>query len=83
MLIYISLTLGRKLTCIEARIWLGLSSIVIMLCAMIMGVGIGCMFQLDINILVTLIPFILLGVGVDDYWKSYSWLQGFWLTYMH
>ena len=67
MLVYISLTLGRKLlSCIEPRIWLALSSIFIMMMAMIVSVGLGSIMQFNTNILVALIPFILLGIGVDD-----------------
>ena len=66
MLVYISLTLGNKLNCVESRIWLGLSSVMIMILAMIISIGIGSMFGVAINTLMPLIPFILLGVGVDD-----------------
>lgn len=65
MLIYLGLTLGR-LNCVEARAWMAFAALLSLLCALVMGLGLGCAFGFSINTLVLLIPFILLGVGVDD-----------------
>ena len=65
MLLYLSLTFG-KLNCVETRFLLAMSSLLATICALIIGMGLGCAFGWDINTIVLLIPFILLGVGVDD-----------------
>lgn len=65
MLIVLSLILG-DLTCIDAKVLLGLSSLFITGCALVIGLGLGSALGYDFNLLVLLIPFILLGVGIDD-----------------
>ena len=65
MLIYLMFTLG-KLSCIGARPWLATSAMIVMVLALIMGFGIGMLTQTTFNTICALVPFILLGVGVDD-----------------
>ena len=65
MLIYLSLTLG-KLTCIHARPLISMGSLLATICALIIGLGIGAGIGIEFNSTVMLVPFILLGVGVDD-----------------
>lgn len=66
MLIFLSLTLGRKLTCVEARPIIAFTTLGTVVAALIMGFGIGSALGYSMNAIVLLIPFILLGVGVDD-----------------
>ena len=65
MLVYLMFTLG-KLSCIRARPWLALSAILVMLCSMAIGFSVGICVGAKFNTLAALVPFILLGVGVDD-----------------
>ena len=65
MVIYLSLTLG-KLDKIRARPWLAVSTVFVMILALIMGYGLGLACGFAFNNLVLLVPYILLGVGVDD-----------------
>ena len=65
MLIYLMFTLG-KMSCIGARPWLALSAVVILLGAILIGFSISLCLGFAFNSLVMLVPFILLGVGVDD-----------------
>ncbi len=65
MLIYLMFTLG-KVSCIGARPWLAFSAIWVMLCALAMGFSISVCIGTTFNTIVMLVPFILLGVGVDD-----------------
>ena len=65
MLVYLALTLG-KCNCVEARPLIAVGSLLSTICALIMGFGLGSAFGYQVNAIVLLIPFILLGVGVDD-----------------
>ena len=65
MLVTLTLILGG-LTCVEAKVMLVLSSLGITGCALAIGCGLGSALGFDFNLLVLLIPFILLGVGIDD-----------------
>ena len=65
MVIYLSLTLG-KFHLVYARPWLAISTVFVMILALIMGYGLGLAFGFAFNNLVLLVPYILLGVGVDD-----------------
>eukprot|EP01083_Nonionella_stella_P051286 136161_1 len=65
MLIYLMFTLG-KVSCIGARPWLALSAIFVMICALLMGFSISLCLGTQFNVMVILVPYILLGVGVDD-----------------
>ena len=65
MLVYLSLTLG-KLNCIQARPLISMGSLLATICALIMGFGIGAGLGIEFNSTIILVPFILLGVGVDD-----------------
>jgi len=65
MLVYLMFTLG-KLSCIRARPWLAFSAILVMLCSMAIGFSVGLCVGAKFNTLAALVPFILLGVGVDD-----------------
>ena len=65
MVVYLMFTLG-KLSCFEARPWLALSAVIILFGALIVGFAISLCAGFTFNTLVMLVPFILLGVGVDD-----------------
>lgn len=65
MLLYLMFTLG-KVSCIAARPWLALSAIWVMLCALFVGFSIAICTGTTFNTIVMLVPYILLGVGVDD-----------------
>ena len=65
MLVYLMFTLG-KLSCVGARPWLAFSAVLVMLCALAMGFSIAAMAGTTFNSIVMLVPYILLGVGVDD-----------------
>ena len=65
MLVYLALTLG-KFNCVEARPLIAVGSLLSTICAIVMGFGLGSAFGYDFNVVVTLIPLIILGVGVDD-----------------
>ena len=65
MLVYLAFNLG-DFTCIGARPWLAVTTILVMLMALIVGYGLGSAFGYDLNNIVLLIPYLLLGVGVDD-----------------
>ena len=65
MLVYLSLTLG-KLNCILARPLISIGSLLTTICALIIGFGIGSGLGIELNTIVMVVPFILLGVGVDD-----------------
>ena len=65
MTLYLSLTLG-KLHCIRCRVLAALASIVSTLCGLLMGLGVASVFDHDMNTLILLIPFLILGIGVDD-----------------
>ena len=65
ILIYLSLTLG-KFNCVEGRVWLALSVLIVELFSLLMGFGLGSMIGTKFNTVCALIPFILFGVGVDD-----------------
>lgn len=65
MLIYLCLLLGT-FTCIGIRIWLAFSIILILICSLCIGYGFACMIGAEMSIIVMLVPYILIGVGVDD-----------------
>ena len=65
MLIVLSLILG-KVDCIKSRAAMAFGSILSLIFSLICGFGLGSAFGYDFNTLVLLIPFILLGVGMDD-----------------
>eukprot|EP01084_Bolivina_argentea_P247572 414171_1 len=65
MLVYLQLTLG-KLDCIRARVLLATTSIFILILALIMGFGLAAYCGAKLSTLVFVVPFLLLGVGVDD-----------------
>ena len=65
MLIYLMFTLG-KLSCIGARPWLALSALIILIGAIIVGFSISVCTGFAFNLVAMMVPFILLGVGVDD-----------------
>ena len=66
MLVYLSITLQNDCNCVSMRPLIALGSLLSTICALIMGLGIGAACGIEMNTLVLLIPFILLGVGVDD-----------------
>eukprot|EP01083_Nonionella_stella_P206388 750753_1 len=65
MLVYLQLTLGG-ISCIHSRPLLATSSIFILICALIFGFGISGYLGMKFSTLVFVVPFLLLGVGVDD-----------------
>ena len=65
MTIYLIFTLG-KISCIGARPWLALSAVIILIGAIIVGFSISLCTGFAFNLVVMMVPFILLGVGVDD-----------------
>ena len=65
ILLYLSLTLGR-LDRLNARFYLAWSGVVTVLLSLIVAFGITSYLKLDANAIVFLLPFILVGVGVDD-----------------
>ena len=65
MLIYLMFTLGKR-SCIGARPWLALSAVIILLGAIIVGFSTSLCLGFTFNSFVMLVPFLLLGVGVDD-----------------
>ena len=65
MLTYLMIILG-KISCIGARPWLALSAVFVMICALGMGFGISMFLGTTFNTICALVPYILLGVGVDD-----------------
>ena len=66
MLLYLSLTLGKHLNCVESRPLISLGSLFATIIALIMGFGLASAFGYAANPVVLLTPFILLGVAVDD-----------------
>lgn len=65
MLVYLMFTLG-KFSCTEARPWLALSAVIILIGSIIVGFSIGLCTGFAFNFLVMIVPLILLGVGVDN-----------------
>eukprot|EP01084_Bolivina_argentea_P008422 15774_1 len=65
MLTYLMFTLGQ-FSCIKARPWLACSAMLVMLCSLIIGFGVLSFIGMEFNLLCALVPYILLGVGVDD-----------------
>ena len=65
MFVYLAFTLG-DFTCLGARPWLAVVTIFVMIMALITSYGIGCAMGYPMTSLVFLIPYLLLGVGVDD-----------------
>ncbi len=65
MVVYLMSTLG-KLSCFGARPWLALSAVIILLGAIIVGFSISLCCGTTFNSMVMMVPFILLGVGMDD-----------------
>lgn len=65
ILIYLTFTLG-PLDRIKGRWLLSLSSIVILMGATAVAFGLAGIFSVPFNSIISLLPFILLGVGVDD-----------------
>ena len=65
MMLYFIFALG-KLDCINTRMWLAFSIGIVLLCAIICGFGIGLWLGGELSLVVMLIPYVLLGVGVDD-----------------
>ncbi len=66
MAIYLSFTLGNRFNCVEIQTWIGSLSVLIMLLAMISSLGLCGYFGIPSNTLVLLVPYILLGIGIDD-----------------
>ena len=66
MLIILSMILGKKMTCIELKVLLAFASLLITGCALVIGCGIGCALGFEFNSIILLVPFILLGIGIDD-----------------
>eukprot|EP01084_Bolivina_argentea_P213695 362852_1 len=65
MLLYLMLLLGT-FTCIGIRFWLSISIILLLICSILIGYGFACMIGADLSTIVMLVPYILIGVGVDD-----------------
>ena len=65
MLIYLMLTLGN-MSCVGARPLLACSAIIVLICALVVAFGIGSILGKEFTTIVMLVPYILLGVGVDD-----------------
>eukprot|EP01083_Nonionella_stella_P271113 918408_1 len=65
MTVYLMVTLGT-LSCIGARAWLACSAVLVLICSLIMGFGISMFLGTQFNAICALVPYILLGVGVDD-----------------
>eukprot|EP01083_Nonionella_stella_P181658 651444_1 len=65
MLVYLQSTLGG-FSCIHARPLLATTALFILLCALIFGFGICAYLGMKFSTLVFAVPFLLLGVGVDD-----------------
>ena len=65
MLIYLMFTLGQC-SCVEASPWLAFSAVFLLIGALIMGFSISLCLGATFNTIVMLVPFILLGVGIDD-----------------
>ena len=64
--IYLSMTLGKNFNCVEARVLLAMGSLFSIVCALLIGLGIGLVFGYPFNPVILMVPFLLLGVGVDD-----------------
>jgi len=65
MMAYFIFALGR-LDCVHTRLWLAFSIGLVLLCAIVSGFGIGLYIEGQLSLIVMLIPYVLLGVGVDD-----------------
>ena len=65
MTIYLMFTLGT-FSCFGARPWLALSVVIILIGALLIGFSISLCCGTTFNSIVMLVPFILLGVGMDD-----------------
>ncbi len=65
MTIFLMITLG-SFSCIESRPWLAVSAVLVLICSMTIGFGIGFMTGTTFNVICILVAYILLGVGVDD-----------------
>eukprot|EP01084_Bolivina_argentea_P204752 349724_1 len=64
MLIYLMFTFGNKNIC--QRWLLAQSAICVLLCSLAIGFGISSLIGIEFNTINALVPYILLGVGVDD-----------------
>ena len=65
MFVYLALNLG-SFSCIGMRCWIAVFTMIIMVFALSSGYGLGLLFGLKLNSVVLLIPYLLIGVGVDD-----------------
>eukprot|EP01084_Bolivina_argentea_P009701 18094_1 len=65
MIGYFILVLG-SFDCIHARLWLALSIGTVLMVSLIIGYGISIALGAELSLIVLLIPYVLLGVGVDD-----------------
>ena len=65
MLVYLCL-LFSVFNCIGIRIWLSFSIIIVLIFTLAIGYGFACMIGTEMSIIAALVPFILIGVGVDD-----------------
>lgn len=63
--IYVNLMLS-KLNCVEQRFWLSVIGLVSVAMGMILGYGLCSMFGLFYSAAHTVIPFLLLGIGIDN-----------------
>lgn len=66
MLIVLCLMLTKNINCVEIKMVLALASLFITFCALAIGCGIGCALGYEFSTIILLVPFILLGVGIDD-----------------
>jgi len=63
--IYVNLMLS-KLNCVEQRFWLSVIGLLSVAMGMILGYGLCSMFGLFYSAAHTVIPFLLLGIGIDN-----------------
>jgi len=75
MLFYLMFTLGTC-SCVGARPWLALSALILLLGALTIGFNIALCLGFAFNTFVLMVPFILLGVDVND--MNRSWIR--WLV---
>ena len=65
MIVYLAFNLG-SFSCVGARAWLAGVTMLCMIMALLIGYGLSCGFGLVLNTVCFLLPYILIGVGVDD-----------------
>ena len=65
-LLFILSSCNRKGRCITTRLWLSFSVVIVILLCMCISLGIGSLTGATAGLIVGLVPYIILGIGIDD-----------------